>query len=87
MDWILEWPTDPGRYWFYGWRSTFGLRNSKPRMHMVEVRTAGGPDRRFTMYVCDGGFIHQSEGGYGLWLSAVVPDSPQLERPDELGDK
>lgn len=72
-DWSSEWPTEPGRYWFYGWRSTFAKNNSKPSLMMVNVRQVANS----LMFITDGVFLYKGEGAEGVFCSAIAPSLPE----------
>lgn len=41
MGWFIEWPTEPGLYWFYGWTWVRkGIIKDAPGLPTVEVRRA-----------------------------------------------
>lgn len=61
--WSSEWPTEPGRYWFYGY--LWG--EAKPEMFMIEVwKISNG-----VSYVTKGTFIYKNDA-IGLWSRANV---------------
>jgi hypothetical protein len=77
-EWTEEWPTEPGYYWFYGWCWRSEIRDGKaPRFFYVRVR----PCSNSMMYVTDGHFMYEEEGGYGLWSKAQLPELPEITRP------
>lgn len=68
--WSEEWPTEPGYYWFYGWRNiAYKEGNWKPTLRMV---------------YCNGTkFNHSTKGQMdgqeiGLWTPAFPPEAPDL---------
>ena len=82
--WTTEWPTEPGDYWFYGWRSKFGFENRLSiRMALVRALFAGQTSVRSLIFVCEGGFMFEREGGRGKWASAELPEPPGMEEFDE----
>ena len=81
MDWTAEWPTDPGWYWFYGYRFGRDDDKDKPELLPVQVwRIANG-----VAWVVGGRghFMYQGEGTTGLWLPLSEPEAPvdQLDHP------
>lgn len=58
-----DWPTEPGWYWFYGWRFGIGVGDSRPTLHIVQVKTAGGGIHR----IIGGTFMYQQEGHKGIF--------------------
>lgn len=75
-DWSEEWPTEPGRYWFYGykWKPFTSDMDKPPEMFLVKVRDGGNG----VMRVTDGHFLYKAEGGRGLWTPAVLPEIPEF---------
>ena len=77
--WSKEWPTEPGFYWLYGWRSDSERQNEKRRLIVVQVMRIR--DGRLT-FVADGGFMFKAEGAGGLWQRLQEPDLPTTEEID-----
>jgi hypothetical protein len=74
--WTREWPTEGGWYWFHGWTATFARQHNRPaRTYFVEAREIEGK----ICYITEGRFLYQTEGAYGLWQPAIIPDSPEEE--------
>ena len=76
--WTEEWPTEPGKYWFWGQKFRNWSGEYKPGMYLVKVRQCVNS----LVYVTDGHFIYEEEGARGQWQPAVVP-----EPPPSVGDK
>ena len=76
LRWIEEWPTEPGWYWFYGWMSSFGVRNRHPDTYLVVVRqdSTGHP-----ILISGSRFIYREEGATGKWAQMKLPTPPKLE--------
>jgi len=74
--WTEEWPTKPGRYWFFGWRTAHGNYDMDPKLMSVYARRAGG-ERPWLVFVADGHFFWEREGARGAWVPADVPDTEQ----------
>jgi len=73
-EWTEEWPTEPGRYWFWG-QPHYGLRDLDPQLYAVIAHeTPHG-----LAYVADGSLMYKGGGGWGVWYPAVVPDPPRDE--------
>ncbi len=72
-EWAETWPTEPGRYWFYGWCSKPLRRDYDPEMTLVKVSNAVNS----IAYVGNGRFIYKD--AVGLWKKAVLPEPPELE--------
>ena len=72
--WTEEWPTEPGRYWFWG-QSDYGMRGLPARLYSVVVHKAD----RGPVYVADGSFMYRGGGGWGVWCRAVLPEPPYHE--------
>lgn len=74
-EWSKEWPTEPGRYWFYGWLHS---NSEEPEMHFVHLSTHGNHfalmEKSSELYV-----IHPSHAR-GLWVPAIerCPPSDKL---------
>jgi hypothetical protein len=79
-EWNKKWPTEPGRYWFYGWRygRTKDLSNVPIAPELCSVKVVAL--RNGVCYVCEGQFWYQSEGGIGLFHSADVPVLPNVSK-------
>lgn len=78
MSWTREWPTEPGRYWFYGralvrWDEKSTMR---PRLNSVELSLDGTVRR-------EGMIWHKCERGKGLFCKVKLPQLPNLESPIE----
>jgi hypothetical protein len=69
QEWISDWPTVPGNYWFYG--SRFG--HDDPEIHFVKAWRASN---KVIVYVADGAFMYKEEGAEGKWTKAVLPKLP-----------
>jgi hypothetical protein len=72
----IPWPTEPGYYWFYGWK--FGQFDKNPKYHSVEAVLDGGGK---LMVVGDGHFWHKEHGMCGLFAHAEQPEPPTLPKP------
>ena len=69
--WTKQWPTEPGHYWFYGWR--FRDRDHKPELNFVDVwKISNG-----IALVTKGHFLYKAEGGEGYWMPAETPAPPE----------
>ncbi len=74
--WQDEWPTEPGMWWFYGWRfgkERIGGKNEEPELCLVEVHGTA------LMYATHGHFLHE-ESAVGKWQKALLPELPKLTR-------
>jgi len=71
--WNKEYPTNPGMYWFYGyrWKGDKG-RGIKPSFYLVRAKQGNN----CIVYVCEGVFFYNSEVGEGLFTEAILPDNP-----------
>lgn len=67
MTWTKEWPTEPGRYWFYGPRFT----RDNPDFRHVEVSQGWGS----ILYRCEGN--HMNSSYVGVWQRIVMPEPPE----------
>ena len=74
VEWITEWPKEEGVYWFYGY--CFRDRNRPPELHYVEINKISNG----WMIVTNGHFMYKSEGGFGLWKKANLPELPKFPK-------
>lgn len=75
--WSPLWPTEPGMYWFAGWK--FGS-STKPGVYLAKAIGMSGK----VPIVVDGHFMYKTEGGSGVWKPATVPELPsniEVHRP------
>lgn len=70
LEWIDEWPTRPGWYWFYG--QCFGDRTGQPEFHYVKVTKTSNS----IAYLTGGHFLYPSEHAEGVWQPVVFPALP-----------
>jgi hypothetical protein len=70
--WTKEYPTEDGKFWFYG--RPFGPC-SHPRLCMV---CCFRDKTRLRILVCDGSFMYESESE-GVFMPADVPELPTEE--------
>jgi hypothetical protein len=77
MEWTIEWPSEVGVYWFYGW--DYGLTNAPAKFHLVEVHQA----LNGVVLVMDGAFMFKSEGHMGVFAPIQLPDPPFLDPTEE----
>ena len=74
--WTMEWPTEPGLYWFYGWSSKWAREScAKIRVDMVNVHAISNG----VMYSMSGQLMFVQEGGMGYWTKADVPAAPTVD--------
>lgn len=71
-EWSDEWPTLPGRYWFYGVRSKHA---EKPQLVVVYARRI----RNGFLYVAGNYVIHYSQGARGVWTPLAEPELPTMK--------
>lgn len=74
--WTTEWPVEPGRYWFYGFR--FKDRDRPPEF--ITVRVHKGMNS--VMYVAGASFMYRGEGDYGVWAKLDTPEPPSIPREE-----
>jgi len=79
VEWITEWPTEEGFYWFYGWQCHFEIANMK-RLKVRYVEVWQVPNG--IAYVSDGEFLYKGLGGYGFWTEVEFPELPEIELPE-----
>ena len=78
-EWTDVWPIDPGYYWFYGWQSGHFhrcRRAPEPQMVFVKVSKTMSSSLVYAATYC---LLNKSEGAWGLWKKAVLPEPPDLE--------
>jgi hypothetical protein len=69
--WTLEWPKEPGFYWFYGWTSAMAMRHFDPEMHFVIAKRASNA----VLFHANGEMIWRSSAT-GFWCPANQPQAP-----------
>lgn len=84
-EWTEKWPTEPGRYWFWG-RDRDG---QIIQLHMVEVHKTGNGVDYIVVYIAPGLstcfvnlYVHlyrMEKGAKGVWCPVVVPEPPHSE--------
>ena len=77
-EWQREWPTELGRWWFYGW--SWGgarARADKPELYLVDVGETVVLGSM--VYETDGEFLYKEEGATGMWMKAQLPELPKLD--------
>ena len=76
-NWIKEFPTEPGSYWFYGYR--YGKiscgHDCEPELIFVEVSKISNG----FMYVANSQFIFESEVEEPHFKKVELPELPELE--------
>lgn len=84
MKWTKEWPKKSGNYWFYGWTSTFCLRQEKKALlYYIKILING----KTTITNCEGVLIWEHNGGYGLWRPVGEIELPEIEKPENKPEK
>ena len=74
--WTTEWPTEPGWYWFFGFR--FKSRDRPPELATVRVhKTMKGVAR-----VGGASFMYRGEGDHGVWAKLDTPEPPSIPREE-----
>lgn len=77
--WQRTRPSDPGWYWFYGWR--WGRKDGKPPvLHTAQI-WATGPRGKGRAVLINGQFAGGVRGQCeeGWWLALPVPELPEVE--------
>lgn len=74
-EWVKDWPTEPGHYWFYGWCSKPLHRDYEPEMILVKVSATATVN--VFAYVGNGQFIYRNDG-VGVWKKATLPEPPSI---------
>ena len=76
--WTKTWPTEEGRYWFYGW--PYGEQRHwtgkviKPELNHVAVHQSPNS----LMVVREGQFWYERDGGIGMFLKIKNPGLPDV---------
>jgi len=79
-EWSKEWPTEPGWYWFCGWKTKWLFDNkSIPLLQTLKVRISGN---NYPMYICDGHFMFKEDHPIGFFLPLETPELPEMPRYD-----
>lgn len=82
MEWTTEWPTEPGTYWFYGYR--YGYDGRLPNLNFVEIRSLQNSHGGWSLVgITRGAFMYKQEGHDGLWLPAELPPLPSVGEMEE----
>lgn len=72
-----SWPKTTGWFWFYGY--PYGLDDDKkPDWSMVQVVELGTGQNKSCVHVRNGHFWYPSEKGVGVFIPAVLPETPDL---------
>jgi hypothetical protein len=76
LPWSEEWPTEPGRYWFYGYRSGFAFSaGDGPRLFAAKSRPTVATTTDLTI-IAEGLLVSRATGARGLWLPLIEPELP-----------
>lgn len=79
--WTSEWPTDPGKYWFYGFQ--FGqTARGLPKLSMVVVSETKQDQ---IVRIVDGKFMYKADGHIGFFSPAEDVVVPSLDSFEYLG--
>ena len=70
MNWMNDWPIEPGYYWFYGWR--FQDRDRLKELCYVKAYKI----QNGISYVTCGHFLYKEEGAKGVWQLVNLPELP-----------
>jgi hypothetical protein len=81
VQWTLEWPTEPGWYWFYGYTHKC-QRSAPPRLDVGQVFRMGGNGSKSLAHVVHGEFVYRAEGAVGWWASMDLPTNLPADVPD-----
>ncbi len=81
MEWTTEFPTEPGTYWFYGYRygKTSCGREAKPEMMLVMANEVSNG----LMVTAEGQFMFEREIEQASFAKTELPYSPPLPAPPE----
>jgi len=80
-EWTTEFPTESGRYWFYGYR--YGKISCGYPCELVlmsvEAKCSNG-----MVYIADGHFMYESEVEEPHFCKADLPDLPKLKGKENV---
>lgn len=74
-EWTRDWPTEPGSYWFYGYRYgrvSCGYEKDRELCSVVVKKISNG-----VMLIESGSFMHREEPEDYFFKKAVSPDLPE----------
>jgi hypothetical protein len=77
LSWTYDFPTSVGWYFFYGYRFTPNW-GEKPTFYLARVREAQFSNPKRFLYTTGSHGIYKTEGAFGLWTPAILPDPPEL---------
>jgi len=80
--WTTEWPTEPGRYWFYGYYYGDKTVDGLPKLGLVKVVTTRRGD---TVRLIEGKFMYEAEGHKGFFSKAESIVVPPLSAFEAVG--
>lgn len=79
LEWQPAWPTQPGRYWFYG-----KLTKAEEKDALFIVTVSGTLQHWVHLYSVLGVLIYEKDGGKGHWLALHEPALPDGTPPKEI---
>ena len=75
--WTRDWPTKPGRYWFYGYRHgrvSCGYDCDRVLLMVVVKKTGSG-----VVCIAEGHFLYKQEVEDAQFTDAILPELPEVE--------
>jgi len=76
-EWTRDWPTEPGLYWFYGFRYghiSVGIEKERELLLVRVNKTQTG-----VMCVAEGHFMYKSEPEDARFIKVLLPKFPEVE--------
>jgi len=80
--WTSEWPTEPGKYWFYGFYFGHKPKDGLPKLGLVKVSK---DMKNEPIRVLDGKFMYKVDGHIGFFSDAEDVVVPSLNSFEYLG--
>ena len=77
MGWATEWPTEPGAYWFYGYRFgrvSVGVIQAPELLHLRVRQVSNG-----MVYICEGHFMSKKDVVEPHFKKITLPKPPILK--------
>jgi len=82
--WTSEWPTEPGKYWFYGYYYGDLTIDGLPKFGLVTVVKT---QQDYVIRLVEGKFMYQEDSHLGFFTKAETPVVPPLSAFETLGLK
>ena len=82
--WTSAWPTEPGKYWFYGYYYGDLTIDGLPKLGLVTVVKTG---QNQIIRLVEGKFMYREDTHVGFFTKAETPVVPSLSAFETLGLK